>query len=499
MQFGISEAVLHWAKYRKDQIAAYSDGEAMSYDQLNRWADRIAFLIDHQCQGERLALALRGKSTMLASIIATLRVGRVPVLLNIGLPLSTLAANLSDAKPTHILHDDSSCAIAGLLPESSRIRVDSASSGQRISDSQRANKLPDDEWGIFFSSGTTGTPKGIVRDHDSVTTELVGWCLELTLSRSTHFYIGRPVFYTGGLVLTLATLLVGGTVHISNYIDDNDMREVWRDYQHTASKFNLDYAFFVPDQIRAFLRMDQERVDPIRSARSVLIMGSSIKGSEKRQFADVMHCEVRESWGNSESLGTITDAADLFDRPDSVGRPFLCDEMCIVDEEDHEAGPSQMGRIAGSEEAGFSEYCNRTSETSRVKRERLIISEDLGFIDAAGYFYVRGRVQDSVVKGSKTIYLPDVEHAIRNLPEIAECRIVTLNDSEDDVCFGAAIVLRPACEPTDDMTSVLNKNLEADYHIKHVLIVDRLPRLPSGKPDVLTIRNLVRQLAQEMN
>src|SRR5207248_99335 len=81
---------------------------------------------------------------------------------------------------------------------------------------------PNDEWGIVFSSGTTGPSKAIERNHYSMVTEHLGWCLELQLRRRTPFYIGRPVFYTGGLVLALSTLTVCGCVIVDDFADNED-------------------------------------------------------------------------------------------------------------------------------------------------------------------------------------------------------------------------------------------------------------------------------------
>jgi acyl-coenzyme A synthetase/AMP-(fatty) acid ligase len=239
-------------------------------------------------------------------------------------------------------------------------------------------------------------------------TELIGWSLELGLTRHTRFYIGRPIYYTGGLVLALATLLVAGTVVLNDYQSDDSAEEVWKDYQRALEEVSIDFAFFIPEQLREFLRFAAGQRP--RTARTILTMGSPITGPEKEQVIRAFDCELVESWGNSESLGTITDPEDVHVRPDSIGRPFLTDEMCIVDEEFRLLRSNLSGRLAGSENAGFLRYSNRPDETNLAKRNELIISEDIGFQDEDGFFYIKGRAQYCVVlPDGSTVFLEDLE------------------------------------------------------------------------------------------
>ena len=233
-------------------------------------------------------------------------------------------------------------------------------------------------------------------------TEIMGWCLELPLTRQSVFYIGRPLFYTGGLVLALASLFVGATLIVNDYHDDSDADEVWSDFEQHLLAHEVDWAFFVPDQLRAFTRLGRA---PKRAATTILVMGAPISGDEKRKARDTLGSQIVESWGNSESLGTITEPRDLDLRPDSVGRPFLTDELWVVDETLTPCAPNERGRIAGGETAGFEEYSSRPEATLEVKRKKLIISDDIGYTDECGYFYVTGRDQDILLRGNTLVSL----------------------------------------------------------------------------------------------
>jgi acyl-coenzyme A synthetase/AMP-(fatty) acid ligase len=324
----------------------------------------------------------------------------------------------------------------------------------------------------------------IERDHESIVTEIVGWCLELPLNRSSVFYVGRPLFYTGGLVLALSSLFVGATVIANDYEEDDDTAEVWDDYQRELSERDVEWAFFVPDQIRSFSKVEPK---PKRHSTFVLVMGAPISGAEKRAARDALGSQVVESWGNSESLGTITEPEDLDQRPDSVGRPFLTDELQVVDETLRECPPGEIGRIAGAETAGFQKYSNRPDATKEVKRNALIISDDIGRCDEDGYFYVAGRDQDVVLRGKTSLVLPRIADKVRTCDGIAGVEVCA-SDGEGDLEIAAAVVLAPGRSSTgDELCDELNAALDIEEHLSRVVVVEALPRLASGKVNRLAV------------
>ena len=199
-----------------------------------------------------------------------------------------------------------------------------------------------------------------------------------------------------------------------------------------------------------------------------------------------------ESWGNSESLGTITDPEDLEVRPDSIGRPFLTDEMFIVDDDGEQVGAQTIGRIAGGEEAGFTGYSNQEEATAQARRNRIIISDDMGYLDGDGYFYVIGRQQEVVVIGGTAVVLPRVEKAIREMPMVVDCCVVALSGPAGETRLTVAVVLAKEKEVAEDMLlRQLNEMQPAGQIIAGVRVIDELPCLPAGKVDRPAVRRLL--------
>ena len=338
MQFGVAESLAHWGKYRPHSVAVRHNGVVTTYGKLNSLVNSVAYhIVQANIPKERVGICTKSKLDFLVSLAGILRAGKSAVLLNMGLSDEALKVNIMDAEVTSFIRDDTYSERIKTITKN--LRIDHVLNIERIPENSLPDKAamfssrnPEDEWGVLYSSGTTGIPKGIERDHNSMITELLGWCLELGLNRETTFYIGRPIYYTGGLVLLLSTFITGGCAILNDFKNDNDPNEIWADYQSVLSGLHVSWAFFVPEQIRVFTTIAEKMKTSPKAASGILVMGAPISGQEKVKANRLLVCEIVESWGNSESLGTITEPDDIRIRPDSIGRPFLTDELYIVDD-----------------------------------------------------------------------------------------------------------------------------------------------------------------------
>ena len=493
MQFGLIEAVRHWGKYRRSEIALVSNGQSLTYGELFEQCESVARAVLQIGSNGRVAIVSQRKATFLSALLGVMRVGRSVVVVNSTLTDEALSVVVSDTRPDLLVEDRATAeawsprAFSGVR----RLLLDAVAVAN--DEVPWPSSSPTDEWGILFSSGSTGVPKGIQRNHDSMVAEAIGWCLELPITRRSVFYIGRPLFYTGGLVLALATLFAGATVVANDYADDNDAVEVWTDYQDQLGTCDIETAFFVPDQIRQFTRAARTRPSSseTRHADTILVMGSAISGDEKLAAREALTSNIVESWGNSESLGTITEVDDLDHRPDSVGRPFVTDELLVIDSSRRPCRPGERGRLAGSQTAGFAEYANRPEATELVKQDRLIISDDIGYCDDEGYFYVEGREQDIVVRHGVTVLLPRVAEKIRACEHVDAAEVVDVNVGTDGE-LRAAVVLQTGCNvQAAELRSRLNEQLRPEEQLSRVVVLDAMPLLGAGKIDRSTIRQLV--------
>lgn len=490
MWLGVGDAVAHWGKYKPEKTAISVGGKNVSYIELYRKSTYIATTLIKNGTKGRIAIAVSDKIDFLACIVAIQSLGLSNMILSPYTNMQSLKIHLEDTKPEAIIgtemlinkikqHDNIEIKVFDI----SKISEDTV---DIVIDNTPLLRW-ENEWGILFSSGSTGIPKAIVYDHYAITSELLAWCLELGIVRNSKFYIGRPIYYTGGLVLALATILVGGEIILIEDNIDNDFDAIWEDYLNFLNKYEkIDFAFFIPDQLRLFIK----KTNNILAGPTILTMGAPITGDEKIKASQKLKSPIIESWGNSEGLGTITEPEDLSIRPNSIGRPFITEKIYIVRDDLSKCKNKEVGRLGGSAETMFTEYANRPEATEKIKNNNLVLSDDLGFVDEKGYFYISGRVQESFVVEGKTVFIQELEKKIRTIPEIVDTCIVAI-ELDCAVLFYAVIILKNDLVK-DGIKETVNKALEIT--IKEVIIVDELPRLTSGKIDRLSAAEIVKKL-----
>lgn len=502
MWFWTPACVLHWGRYRRHAVAVQSNAQEITFEQLAVQMTAIAEAARSiGLPKTRVAVLTEHKCNFISAVLGLQLAGCSVVICNPLLPPGQLKTTVDDSIPSALVTDfdvarsNAAPAFASVqqrLDTSELIAGTPSDLDSFLANPKWIQPSLTDEWGVLFTSGSTGAPKAILHDNYSMMTESLAWILELELRKSSVFYVGRPIFYTGGLVLTLAMLSIGGTVISDDFANPNSEVELLHWLRRAAHFRQLDWCFMVPEQIRGVLK-NHEVWDLPRNPSCILVMGSPITADEKRRAADYFQCRVVESWGDSEGLGTITDADDLEKRPSSIGRAFLSERIFVVDEAGNSCTSGGIGRLSGSDETMFSEYLNRPEATERTKQNSLVISDDIGYRDAGGYFYILGRAQDVVTIEGRTVILSGIEAEIRKIEWVREVCLSAL-EVGDRIQLYAAVETTPNAAPeTSAILTQLNAALIGPDRLAGVITVQAIPRLASGKLDRVSARELIRR------
>jgi acyl-coenzyme A synthetase/AMP-(fatty) acid ligase len=500
MWLELANAVKHWGRYTADRDAIITESDKISYYELDAAADALVCRLEAVpiSSSIRIALATATKPEFLIALIACRRLGASPVILNPYLSSEYLQQTIRDTGPNALIVDKylaGNEVLASYLEELPSVILEDTTRRGDARPSLRPHKVEDatltDEWGVLFSSGSTGVPKAIVHNRLSMTSEILAWCLELELRRSSRFFIGRPLFYTGGLVLAAACLLVGATTVFLSGQDDDESDALWPFYQKVCQEANVAWAFFIPTQLRQFCRaMKEGSLRRDAGATAILTMGEPITGKEKLEARQLLGSKLVESWGNSEGLGTITSVEDLDERPGSSGRPFLTEQIFVVDQDLQSCPPEVVGRIAGPEQTMFTEYAGRDEATKRIKRDALVLSDDLGYLDEDGYLYVLGRDEQVIITEEHTIVIPTLETELLAEGFAKELAILPLQHEEKS-SFHVFIVPSESGTSSAALQSACQEALSIPINIHGITVLRGIPRLPSGKVDRPRLREML--------
>ncbi len=467
MRMNLSEAISTWASRRGDALAL-TGSHNLTYKELDNYASiyaqRIMAVIPYS--PKKIAILAHDNISFISFLLGIIRSGNVFVLINPTLSTEQINKSLDAIHcEYYISHSPQSDINAKYVPLSDLHTICTDRNPKIV----YPNIGITADAGIIFSSGTTGEPKALMRNSYSILSETIQWIIELQLQIGTSFLIPRPLYYTGGFILMYASLFSGGRVDL---LDDISCKNIL-DYVQNVS---VDWAFIVPSVIR-----EMNATTYSHMAKNVLTMGSPIFHSEKIAFYEKFKCNLIEVWGNSEGLGTITKPSDLFEHPFSIGRPFFTDYLNVINNED-QISKHNEGLIFGISDNEFSEYIGQPELTRSVLHDGYIYSEDVGYKDSDGYFYITGRIKEIIVVNGIKVFPSDIEKELLSTGKVLDCAVFSTSDDNGNDVVSVALVMKEGYIPNEVVCDI-NLNLAPHERIHRYMLFNAIPRNHGGKID----------------
>jgi acyl-CoA synthetase (AMP-forming)/AMP-acid ligase II len=336
---------------------------------------------------------------------------------------------------------------------------------------------------MFYSSGTTGRPKGIARPPvctplgtagpiDALMRRLYG------LGPDAVYLSTGPLYHAAPLGWSMATQRAGGTTVVMERFDALHTLELIERYRAT-------HVQFVPTMMRRLLRLparDRQRYD-LSSLRTVVHAAAPCPVDLKRQFIDWFGPIVWEYYAGSEGNGYFAiDAADWLAHPGSVGRA-LYGTPHVLDDNGTELPPGEIGTVWFEGTAAFA-YHNDAAKTAGAFNDKgWSTLGDVGRLDAGGYLYLSDRRVDLIISGGVNVYPQEVENVLTAHPAVYDAAVVGVPDEE----MGQRVVAVVQAEPGADFDLSERLFAHCRAHLagfkcpREIVFTSELPRLPSGK------------------
>ncbi|MGH7787304.1 MAG: AMP-binding protein [Candidatus Binatia bacterium] len=347
-----------------------------------------------------------------------------------------------------------------------------------------------DDAAIFFTSGSTAAPKGVVHTHASMlhAADNVADRLGLTADDCTYGYL--PLFFNGGLVgVTLATLSRGGTVLLQEVFDADETLRLLERHRCTTM-------FAWPHQAEALIRhpsFDRTRLH-IRKGP-----GANTKWAQALLQPD--HCAVG-TWGMSETGPMATSSRfddPPADRAGAHGRPMPGLELRIVDPDSHAALPRESdGEIIVRGPSLMRTYYKR-APAECFDADGFFHTGDCGRLDARGLLHFVGRIKDVIKTAGVNVAAAEIEAALMAHTAVKVAHVVPVPHPTRGENVAAFVVRSQATVTATDLQAHCREHL-ASYKVpRHLFFVaeDELPMLGSGKVDRQRLRALAAQLAAD--
>ena len=483
------EVLARWAAVQPDAVALRDEEGALSWREFHDRIERIAaqLLADGLERGQ--SVAILGTSTIAYALVflAAVRAGGVAAPLTTSASADQLAGMATDSGARHIFIDRAKLAELGddSFTGMTRIALDEELGGWMAATGSRAPEFqpqPADPFNIIYSSGTTGTPKGIVHSHQMRWRQFAytaaSW---LDNGAEVRSLASTPLYSNTTMVAFLPPLLAGGTVRIMGKFDSPR----WLDH---AATDRATVTMLVPVQYQRL--MDEPRFEEfgLSALRLKYCTSAPFSAELKREVLRRMPGTLVEIYSMTEGgVVCLLPCHEFPDKLHTVGRPGPGSELKVLDDSDEEVPPGTPGNLVGRSQtmmAGYKNQPGKTREgywTDPASGEVWQRMGDIGRVDADGFVELVGRAKDMIISGGFNIYPVDLETELLREPDVAEAAVIGMPSRKCGETPVGFVTRRSGARDCDAIRAAVNARLGKTQRLAALHAIDTMPRSHIGK------------------
>lgn len=301
---------------------------------------------------------------------------------------------------------------------------------------------------LFYTSGTTGAAKGAMHTHRSLVSSGLHFMATWPFDQRTRWLVASPMFHTGGILATLATVWAGGTHVIMPRFDPDLAVDL-------IEREAVTHTLLVPTMLAAAARAQLARPRDVSSLRYLSHGASPISAETLRRTRQAFPgAELLHVYGTTETtpITTLLPHEELIlgtPLVRSCGRPAVGVEMRVVDEGLADLPPHAVGQIAVRGPSVMAGYWRKPEATAAVMRDGWYLTGDLGYRDEESYIYLVDRAKDMIVSGGENVYSTEVEDALGSHPAVEEAAVFGVPDPRWGETVHAVVFSRTATTADD--------------------------------------------------
>jgi fatty-acyl-CoA synthase len=470
----------------------------ITYRAWNRRVNQTAnFLSDRLSvqKGDRVAIIASNCVEYLDLWFACGKIGAVVQLLNWRLTAHELAGLIADGTPTVLVYGPEFDAVTTELRSMSSgvreyVAIDRPTEPNDVAFSQR-DEYPDSEppepdlvwddaWAICYTGGTTGFPKGAILTHRSITANSVNTVTSWGLTADDVAILQMPLFHTGGFnVFTAPLVHVGGTSIVCRTFDLDQTFDLVRDHG-VSLLVGVPTMYLMMQRHPRWQEADFSRVKICGSGGASCPV-SVIERFKERGVSLFTGYGLTEAGPNNFWLPE----EQRKHKPGAVGYPLFHVDVRIVDENNEECAPGEIGELLIRGPHVCAGYWKKPDETrATITADGWLHTGDLAVRDADGCHSIVGRQKDMIKSGGENIYPAEIESVIHAHPDVAEAVVIGVSDDTWGEVGRAVVVVKPGTTLTsDELLAFCGESLARFKVPRSVVFVEELPKTAAGKID----------------
>lgn len=483
----LSQILARNARLIGERSFIVSDEETLTYAQFSRRTAQLAHVLKARgiAKGDRVGLYLASMPMMAIGFWACQRLGAIPAPLSAMfrhaelrkiVPQTGMKALIADAATGSYFAQirgefaDLTCCLSVSAAGQGEDLVSLMAQAPVVFEDVACQS--DDICALFFTSGTTGTPKGIAQSQFNQYSTL----RDMMVSHRTRFaqetYLcAVPLFTNFGLTVTLnLCLYTGGSIVLH---DRWDTARVLTD----IGRYKATYFGGTPTM---YVYMVNE-VDPLKhdlsSLRICTTGGSPVPQPVIRRFENLSGARVTQVYGSTETCGqNVMEPTAGIRKPGSAGLAVGSSRITIIDEEGRALPQGEVGEVVISGDCVSRGYWGDEAATAEAFRDGGWKSGDLGYVDEDGYLFIVDRKKDVIIAGGHNVYPLEIEALLYKHPAVAMCAVVGAPD-ESKGEIPVAIVVKAQGQETSshELIGYCRDNLAAYKAPRAIHFIDTMP------------------------
>lgn len=491
-----------WASYTPDKKAmfCYDTGQSFTYRQLNEYSLKIGAYLKNEYQlkkGDRLAVLAEHFPEYLMLFIATQRLGIILVPLNYRAAEFELEHCLKDVTPALFLADLVSFEAKAIkLQEKLGIAVIPASSffGEAFKQkpaltSEKFEIAVDHPIFIFYTSGTTGKPKGVLYTNRMLFWNSLNTSVQLEITSKDHTINALPPYHTSGWnVLLLPMLHRGARVDFMKKFRPKKLLQYIE--EEPVSLF-----LAVPTMLRMMAKTDAFQNFNPKKLKYIVAGGESLSILLIETWAQ-KGILISQGYGLTEAGPSITSLHyhDALWKKGSIGKPNFYVDVKIVDKNNDEVAANQPGELCLRGNIVTPGYWNDFDHSFSKMRDNWFHTGDIVKVDNDGFLYIVGRKSQMFISGGENIHPSEIEQVLYKCTLVREAAVVGVEDENWGEIGIAFIVLKDEKFQSSFIMEHLKVHL-ASYKIpKDIIFLKNLPKVGIGKIDRKELRDMYKNM-----
>jgi len=486
------------SRSHRDSSAIVGEGRTVTYGEIDTRTNQVASgLLAHGLErGDRVAYLARNGTEFWELFFGTAKSGAAVVPLNFRLSAPEIAWILSDAEPSVLVVEDH---LTELVPaDYAGLRVVFSQEGEpTVPDgwvgyepwlAQQSTTDPeqdvrgDELLSLMYSSGTTGTPKGVTTTGDAMLAAVAAFAAQFEVGPDTVSLVPTPYYHIAAGGWSLISLAHGG--QIIQFIEVTPQSMIGLLVAHRAT-----HVIMVPTVMAMVIANPAAAAADYSSVQHLVYGGSPISETVMLGTQKIFDAKLSQSYGLTETIGVLTilrpedHVVGADSKLQSAGRAVPGVEIRVVDGEGKDVPTGEVGEVITRGANVTRSYWRRPDATDASYFDGgWFRTGDAGYLDEDGYLFLKDRLKDMIVTGGENVYPAEVENVLMAHPAVQEVAVIGIPSEKWGETPHAVVVTRQGESVTGEEIIAFCRERVAHYKCPtSVEVIEMLPRNPSGK------------------